>query len=203
MVLFELLRTVEARRRSSASDDTCGGARTPRSVMSGERGFTLIELMFASVYLAVGLLAIAAMEDIAISRSTDAKRLTVATNLAAEMLERVRFNSPANSTLFSGAYPYNGIRACSNLAVCSGGETPGNATATANLTANGDYDQWRARLKATDSSGALMLPNAVATVTSAATGTASLGQVLVTVQVQWSSGLRTPTITMNTIVAPL
>lgn len=167
----------------------------------GEKGFTLIELMFASVYLAVGLLAIAAMEDIAISRSTDAKRLTVATNLASEMLERVRFNSPANSTLSLGNYPYNGIQACSNLAACTGGEAAGNSTA--NTTANGDYDQWRARLKATDSSGQLMLPGAVATVSSAAIGTSSLGQVLVTVRVQWASGLRTPTITLRTVVAPL
>lgn len=167
----------------------------------GEKGFTLIELMFASVYLSVGLLAIAAMEDIAISRSTDAKRLTVATNLATEMLERVRFNSPANATL-SGApanYPYNGIQACSDLATCA--EAAGNSAA--NATANGDYDQWRARLKTRDASGQLMLPGAVATVTSAATGTASLGQVLVTVSVRWTSGLRTPTLTLNTVVAPL
>lgn len=165
----------------------------------GEKGFTLIELMFASVYLSVGLLAIAAMENIAISRSTDAKRLTVATNMATEMLERVRFNSPANSTLSGATYPYSGIQACSDLATCA--EAAGNSTA--NATANGDYDQWRARLKARDASGQLMLPGAVATVTSAATGTASLGQVLVTVSVSWASGLRTPTITLNTVVAPL
>jgi type IV pilus assembly protein PilV len=172
-----------------------------RGAGRGEQGFTLIEVMFAAVYLAIGLLGIAAMQDIALSRNVDAKRLSVATNLAAEMLERVRFNSPANSTLSGGAYPYNGIRACSDLAACAGGETAGNATA--NATASGDYDQWRARLKATDTTGALMLPNAVATVNSVATGTSSLGQVLVTVQIQWSSGIRTPSITMSTIVAPL
>ena len=176
------------------------GERGP-GVGRGEQGFTLIELMFASVYLSVGLLAIAAMENIAISRSTDAKRLTVATNMATEMLERVRFNSPANSTLSGATYPYSGIQACSDLATCA--EAAGNSTA--NATANGDYDQWRARLKARDASGQLMLPGAVATVTSAAMpgGTASLGQVLVTVQVQWTSGLRTPTITLRTVVAPL
>jgi len=174
------------------------GERGP-GVGRGEKGFTLIELMFASVYLAVGLLAIAAMEDIAIGRSTDARRLTVATNLATEMLERVRFNSPANSTLAGANYPYNGIQACSDLTTCV--EAAGNSAA--NATANGDYDQWRARLKATDSAGQLMLPGAVATVTSAAIGTPSLGQVLVTVSVSWTSGLRTPTIALNTVVAPL
>ncbi len=165
----------------------------------------MIELMFASVYLSVGLLAIAAMQEIALARSGDAKRLSVATNLATEMLERVRFNSPANTTLSGANYPYNGIRACSSTtaAACTsaGGETAGNSTA--NTTANGDYDQWRARLKAPDSSGQLMLPGAVATVTSAANGTPSLGQVLVTVQLSWTSGLRTPTIPLSPGVAPL
>lgn len=166
----------------------------------GEKGFTLIEVMFAAVYLATGLLAIAAMQDIALSRNVDAKRISTGTNLAVEMLERVRYNSPNNSKSFLGVgYPYHNIRAC-NYA-CTGGSTAGNATADA--TALGDYNQWLARLSATDSTGRTSLPNAMGTVTSTATGTSALGQVLVTVTVQWTSGLRTPTITLSTIVAPL
>lgn len=166
----------------------------------GEQGFTLIEVMFAAVYLATGLLAIAAMQDIALSRNVDAKRISIATNLAVEMLERVRYNSPNNSTSVTGiGYPYHNIRAC-NYA-CSGGSSAGNATV--NATALGDYNQWLARLSGTDATGQTTLPNAMGTVTSTATGTSDLGQVLVTVSVQWTSGLRTPTITMNTIVAPL
>ena len=169
---------------------------------AGERGFTLIEVMFALVYLAVGLLAIAAMEDIALSRNVDARRMTIATNLAVEMLERIWFNAPANSTSLAGVgYPYHAIQAC-NYA-CTGGSTPGNATAVNNATANGDYNQWRANLSATDSSGQPMLPNAIGTVSSVATGPAALGQVLITVTVRWSSGIRTPVITMTTVVAPL
>ena len=160
----------------------------------------MIEVLFASVYLAVGLLGIAAMQDIALSRNQDAKRITVATNLAVEMLERVRYNSPNNSKSFTGVgYPYHSIRAC-NYA-CSGGSSAGNATADA--TALGDYNQWLARLSATEPSGQPILPSAMGTVTSAATGTSALGQVLVTASVQWTSGLRTPTITLTTIVAPL
>ncbi len=169
-----------------------------------ERGFTLIEVMFATVYLAIGLLAIAAMQDIALSRNVDAKRLSVATNMAAEMLERIRFNSPANASSGILGYPYSGIVVCSNVAsaYCPG-ETAGNATVANNLTANGDYDQWRGRLRSTDPSGALMLPDAVGTVTSTTTGTSTLNQVQVTVTLSWSSGLRRPTITFNTMVAPL
>ena len=178
---------------------------TMKGADRGERGFTLIEVMFASVYLAIGLLGIAAMQDTALARNTDARRLTYATNLASEMLERIRYNSPANSTpiVGVGGYVYSGIRACSNLANCAGGETAGNATTINNPAANGDYDQWRARLKMKDAAGSLLLPNAVANVTSVAVGTAALTQVQITVTIQYTSGIRTPTVTMNTFVAPL
>jgi len=164
-------------------------------------GFTLIEVMVALVYLAVGLLAIAAMEDIALSRNVDAKRLTIATNLTTEMIERIRFNSPSNATSFAGVgFPYHNIQVC-NYA-CTGGSTPGNATV--NATANGDYNQWLGHLAATDSSGQPLLPNAIGTVTSTALANPSaLQQVQITVTLQWAAGIRTPTITMTTLVAPL
>jgi type IV pilus modification protein PilV len=167
----------------------------------GERGFTLIEVMFA----AVGLLGIAAMQDTAIARNVDARRMNYATNLTAEMLERIRFNSPANSTpIVGGGFVYHNIRACSDVASANcGAESPGNAIAANNATANGDYDQWRARLKATDGGGNLLLPNAVAQVTSVAVGTPGMQQVQVTITVQYTSGLRNVTATMNTFVAPL
>jgi len=166
-----------------------------------DEGFTLLEMMFASVYLAIGLLAVAAMVDTALSRNVDAKRLTVATNLATEMIERIRFNSPANSTSIVGVgYPYDQIQAC-NYA-CTGGSSAGNSTA--NVNANGDYNQWLGHLSATDSAGQLLLPNAIGTVTSTAVANpAALQQVQIAVSIQWSSGLRTPTITMITMVAPL
>ena len=168
-----------------------------------EKGFTLLEVMIASVYLAIGLLTIAAMEDIALSRNVDAKRMTIATNLATEMIERIRYNSPANSTSFAGVgYPYHNIQAC-NYA-CPGGNTPGNATAVVNATANGDYNQWLGHLTAIDSAGQFLLPNAMGTVTSTAVATPSvLQQVQITVTVRWSTGIRTPTLTMTTMVAPL
>ncbi len=169
----------------------------------GEKGFSLIEVMVASVYLTVGLLAIAALEDIALSRNVDAKRMTLATNLATEMIERIRFNAPANSTSIVGVgYPYHNIQAC-NYA-CPGGSTPGNATAINNATANGDYNQWLGHLAGTDSAGQFLLPNALGTVTSTAVAaSAVLQQVQITVTIRWSSGIRTPTLNMTTLVAPL
>jgi|SRR5256712_2223192 len=170
-------------------------------VKQRDEGFTLIELMFASVYLAVGLLAIAAMVDMALSRNVDARRLTVATNLATEMIERIRFNSPANATsIVAVGYPYHNIQAC-NYA-CTGGSAPGNSTG--NPTANGDYNQWLGHLSATDSAGQLLLPSAIGSVTSTAVANPSdLQQVQITVTIQWSTGIRTPTVTMTTMVAPL
>ena len=176
-------------------------SREHERVKQRDEGFTLIELMFASVYLAVGLLAIAAMVDMALSRNVDARRLTVATNLGTEMIERIRFNSPANAaSIVAVGYPYHNIQAC-NYA-CTGGSAPGNSTG--NPTANGDYNQWLAHLSATDSSGQLLLPSAIGTVTSTAVANPSeLQQVQITVTIRWSSGIRTPTVTFTTMVAPL
>ena len=169
-----------------------------------DEGFTLLELMFASVYLAIGLLAVAAMVDTALSRNVDAKRLTVAVNLAAEMIERIRFNAPANATSIVGVgYPYNGTITCTSTS------TPPCAVTTpipasANATVQGDFAQWQGHLSATDSAGQLLLPNAIGTVTSTAVANPpDLQQVQITVTVQWSSGIRTPTVTMTTMVAPL
>lgn len=163
----------------------------------GERGFSLIEVLMANIILAVGLLAIAAMQDIALSKNVDGKRLGLSTSLAAEMIERIRFNAPANSTASAGVYPYNFTITCTTTA-CTG--TPPTTT---DATTQSDYTQWRNRLGTPDISGKLPLPSAAATVTSAATGPAALGQVLVTVTVSWNTGVRQPTVALNTMVAPL
>jgi Tfp pilus assembly protein PilV len=200
------------------------------------QGFTLIEVMFSVVFLAAGLLGIAALEDIALARNVDARRITAATNVATEMLERIRFNSPLNATAYptapippvpalptGGGYLYHGIVACSQApgvpaappTACSAAAPPpciaaqpanaGNtgASAPANTAAGGDYTQWAARLAQVDSNGVPLLPCAIGTVTSAPVGPPSLGQVQVTVAVQWTAGVRTPTVVMSTIVAPL
>ena len=195
-----------------------------------EAGFTLIEVMFAVVFLSIGLLGIAAMQDIALSRNIDGRRVTVATNLAAEMLERIRYNAVGNSkALPAGTYLYHNIIACTPTAPavtcpftvvnpcptsfggnCTG-PTPGNTTSVAPgaATALGDYNQWRAALAAVDSNNVRLLPGSIGTVQAVAidplnpVGPTSLEQVRVTVQVQWAAGIRTPTVTMNSMVAPL
>jgi prepilin-type N-terminal cleavage/methylation domain-containing protein len=193
-------------------------------------GFTLIEVMVAMAYLTVGLLAIA--------RNVDARRLTFATNLAGEMVDRIRYNSPTSLVRQVGApnvtnpFPYHNIIACTPAlyvvpaitcplgvvttcpasfnGVCTG-PTPGNAVlnlsaANQNRVAMGDFAQWTAGLAARDPNGISLLPNARGWVTVAQVDPADLNNrkpLLVTVSVSWSAGVRTPTVVMNTIVAPL
>ena len=161
-----------------------------------ERGFSLIEVLLAMIFLAIGLLAIAAMQDVAMGSNMKAKRMSFATNLVTELVERIRYNAPANST---APYPYNFTVTCTTTA-CAGGTAP---TMT-NLTALGDYTQWVSRLANLEpSTGQIVLPNASGTVTSVAAGPATLGQVLITITLTWSSGIVPATVTMSTIVAPL
>src|SRR5438309_3787125 len=181
MVLYRQLRELGRRRMYRRADNDQTENRK-------EAGFTLIEVMFAVVFLSIGLLGIAAMQDIAISRNVDGRRLTVATNLAAEMLERVRFNAIGNSkALPRGNYLYHNIIACTPAtftppaATCpiplvSGcpatfgvnctGPIPGNTTSIAPgaATALGDYNQWSAALAAVDSNNVRLLPGAIGTV---------------------------------------
>jgi type IV pilus assembly protein PilV len=66
-----------------------------------ESGFTLLEGMIATVILSVGVIAMGAMQGIAITRNVDSTELTLATNLASEMLERIQFNR-RNVTAYAG-----------------------------------------------------------------------------------------------------
>jgi len=179
-------------------------------------GFTIIEVLIALVYMTIGLLGIVAMEDVALSRNVDAKRITIATNLATEMIERIRMNSPANVNPLlvppvpSSPYLYHGIIACAAVSPinCAGQAFPANAGNTAgapppNGPAWGDYRQWTDHFAVTDANGLALLPNGVGRVTSTLVGAPVLGQVQIDVTVQWNTGFRTPALTLSTIVAPL
>jgi type IV pilus assembly protein PilV len=135
--------------------------------------------MLALLVLSVGLLGIAAMQDMALGRNVDANELNLATNLASEMLERIRFNR-VNVTAYGGI------------------DTANTATQppTSQPMARGDYDQWRTRLTASRLSGARGL------VTVTALTPTELSQSRVTVQVRWSGTVIGHSVSFSTVVAP-
>lgn len=53
----------------------------------GRSGFTLLELLIAVSLLAIGLLAVASMQSVAMNANTVSNRLTVATTLAQQVAE--------------------------------------------------------------------------------------------------------------------
>lgn len=126
--------------------------------LSDKKGFTLIEVLVAVTIVSIGLMAIAGMQSTAISGSRSANDLTIAIQLAEEMVERIRING--------GGSPegYNGIDTSNS---CAGSDP-----------ALGDCTQWKNRL-AEANSGIL---NAVGTITVTADSPASdMAKVIVTV----------------------
>jgi type IV pilus assembly protein PilV len=150
-----------------------------------EDGFTLLESMMAAVVLGIGLIALAGMQGIALSRNVDANELTLASNLAADMVERIQYNR-------RNAIVYNNI------------DTLLPATQpTTNTMASGDYTQWKARLE----SARLGAVKGRVTVSDIVMNP-PLKQSTVAVQVQWTGNTgsaataRTRTVTLNAVVAP-
>jgi len=162
-----------------------------------EKGFTLIEAMVSSAILAVGLLGLAGMTTLSFTRNSDGNETTVATNLAAELVERMQFN---RRNLVNG---YNGINLTSaNPVLCT--QDPVNQP-----VARGDCLQWQARLFASG------LIGAQAQVTVALVGPVILNQRNINVNVTWTGSSRntitggsaawvpgTKAVLLNTIIAP-
>jgi len=151
-------------------------ARAGGQSFNGQQGFSLLEVMTALVILTVGLMGIAAMQDIAISRNADASELSVATNLAAEMTERIQYSR-------KNVASYNGIDVSAASATCPA--TP--------IMVNGDCTQWQTRLVASK------LPFVRGTVQVTTVGPVSMNQWQVTVQLRWT-GLILP-VTFSSVVS--
>ncbi len=153
-------------------------------------GFTLVETMVASVVLAIGVLTLTGMQMMSLKKNVDANELTLATNLAADMLERMRFtgnNNPPVTTL------YNGINTA-NAATCN---------PIAQQQVKGDCVQWQALLVNS------ILGGVQGTVAVAPTGPAPLNANQVTVTVNWTgyrnanvAGSRARSVSFTTVIDP-
>ena len=159
-----------------------------------QSGFTLVESMIAGAILSVGVLALAGMQGIALTRNVDSTELTRATNLAAEMIERIQYNR-------KNIAQYNAIDT-SNPIPC-----PQNAVTQA--MAKGDCDQWVALLSNPQASG-LVGVRGVITVPATLVGALAtlLNQYPVTVTVSWTGAAgvtkvaRAKQVVLTTTVSP-
>ncbi len=162
-----------------------------------EHGFTLIEAMLSAVILAIGLLALLGMTTMSFTRNSDGNEVTVATNLAAELVERMQFN---RRNLVNG---YNGINLTTvNPVLCT-------QNALTQPVARGDCLQWQARLFASGLAGVQ------AQVAVVAVGPVTLNQNNISVTVTWTGSSRstitggsaawvpgTKQVLLNTMIAP-
>lgn len=163
-------------------------------MLRAESGFTLLEGMIATVILSVGVIAMTAMQGIALTRNVDSTELTLATNLASEMLERIQFNR-RNVTAYATIDTKN----------------PCALPATQTM-AQGDCVQWQAMMMNQGASGisqasVLTGVQGVVTVNPIVT-TPPLNQSRVTVVVTWTGRSMGTTaasprrVTLNTTIAP-
>jgi type IV pilus assembly protein PilV len=149
--------------------------------------------MIASVILATGLLALSFMQASTLSRNVDSNELTRATNLAAEMVERIQFNR-------TRAIVYNGINT-------TGAGNCVAISATNDPMARGDCDQWRALLTGPYGAGLSGLVGTVS-VTPIGPTVPPLNQSSVVVRVSWTTTAsgdklaRSRQVVINTTIDP-
>jgi type IV pilus assembly protein PilV len=155
--------------------------------LSESSGFTLVEVMVSSAILLVGVLSLMGMQMVSLTKTVDARELSLVTNLAADMIERLRFTGDMNPPITA---LYNGINT-TNAATC-------NAITQAQV--KGDCTQWQALV--TNSN----LVGIQGTVAVAAFGPAVLNANQVTVTINWNSKQgqlgRARSLTFVTVVDP-
>jgi len=128
--------------------------------MRNDKGFTLIEVLISLFLLSVGLLAVAAMQTTAMTGSSSSNNTTLSTQLAEEMVDRIRVNGGVTPNIYDNLDTAN----CTGLGLID--------------PALADCTQWRDRLQ---SSG---LPGATGTVTVVLNSPISKAAT-VTVTVKW------------------
>jgi type IV pilus assembly protein PilV len=158
-------------------------------------GFTLVEVMVSATVLSLGIMGMAAMQGVSITKGVDANDLTVVTNIAADMMERVQNNR-------RWAWAYNNLQTV-GAGNCGPGGVPAPAPAPpfpaqtpgplVTSRVQGDCAQWRALVLSSN------LPNIQGTVQVIPFGLVSPNSsaTQVQVQVQWND--RGPTQRLRTV----
>ncbi len=76
----------------------------PKKLISGQNGFTLLEVLIAISIFAIGLLAVATMQLSAIGGNRSGNRLTAATFLAEAQIETLKNSGLSSAALTPGNY---------------------------------------------------------------------------------------------------
>jgi type IV pilus assembly protein PilV len=177
------------------------GTGEPIMNVRNEKGFTLAEVLVSAAILGVGVMGMAAMQGMSLGKNVDANDLSIVTNIAADMMERIQ-----NNRRYSWAYHNLDTTGPGN---CLAGGMPspppfGIDPIPANKpqitqAIQGDCTQWRARVLGSN------LVNAVGLVTATQVAPAGSGAMQVTVRVNWNDrgeGQRPRTVAFQTLVVP-
>lgn len=148
--------------------------------LRNEKGFTLVEAMVSAAVLGVGVLGMAAMQGMALTRNVDANDLSVVTNIAADMMERVQ-----NNRQYSWTYNNLQTLAAGNCAALPP-LPPAGVTRTTPVNiirqVQGDCTQWRALVLASN----LANVQGTVTVTNAFAANPTMSARQVVVQLTWN-----------------
>ncbi|UVT15679.1 MAG: type IV pilus modification protein PilV [Nitrospira sp.] len=168
-----------------------------------EKGFTLAEVMISAAILGVGVMGMAAMQGVSFTKNVDANDLSIVTNVAADMMERIQSNRRF-------AWAYNNLDT-TGPGNCLAGGIPAPlpampfpaiaASQAATRAIQGDCTQWRTLVLATN------LLNARGTVQAAPVIPlrADSSAVQVTVRLQWNdraAGQRARAVAFQTLIEP-
>jgi type IV pilus assembly protein PilV len=159
-----------------------------------ERGFTLVEMMVSATILGLGVMGMAAMQGMSFTKNVDANDLSIVTNVASDMMERIQNNRRY-------AWAYNNLQTVGPGNCLAGGipaPTPFMSDPPLSImttrAVQGDCNQWRALVLATNLAnvqGAVQVVPPVVPIPNASR------TVQVTVQLQWND--RGPTQRLRTI----
>ncbi|WP_181416738.1 type IV pilus modification protein PilV [Nitrospira lenta] len=168
-----------------------------------EKGFTLVEVLVSAAILGVGVMGMAAMQGISFTKNVDANDLSVMTNVAADMMERIQGNRQ-----YSWAYNNLDTAGAGN---CLAGGIPAprpalpfsstDPTPPATRGIQGDCVQWRTLVLASN----LLNPRGTVQVLPVLPAQKDSSAVQVTVRLQWTertSTQRVRTVAFQTVIEP-
>jgi len=165
-----------------------------------EKGFTLAEVMVSAAILAVGVMGMAAMQGMAFTKNVDANDLSIVTNLAADMMERIQANRHY-------AWGYHNLQTSPafNCGALPPAPPPAGVTMSTPVLVTriiqGDCTQWRSVVQAsnlTNIQGTVQVTNAVP-------ANPDLGARQVVVRIQWDDrgpGQRLRAVSFQTTLVP-